>query len=129
MKVFVYGTLKKGFHNHALLENAKFLGWATLEGSHVLLDAGFPVCVPLYTGSSKVIGEVYEVTPAEMKRLDRLEGEGRMYHRVKRKVEEAEGVCNAWVYIGDRKYWKDRANVGSQWANHDCFEYRFNNDR
>lgn len=123
MKVFVYGTLKRGFWNHYLLEKAKFLGNATLDGSHALLDAGFPVCVPMATGKAVVTGEVYEVTRAEARRLDRLEGNGRMYHRRRQKVTYATAeVGKAWVYIGDNNAFRYN-RLGAQWYKGDRFEY------
>lgn len=114
MKIFVYGTLKRGHSNHRLLAGAKFLGEATLDGAHVLLDAGFPVCVKMPTGAGVVTGEVFEVTREQLIRLDQLESEGRMYHRRKRKVTYAQGKGRAWVYLGDKNYWRG-TNIGTQW--------------
>jgi gamma-glutamylaminecyclotransferase len=114
MKVFVYGTLKRGFGNHYLLEGAKFIGPALLTGTHVLLDSGFPVCMPQPHGAT-VTGEVYEVDGEILSDLDRLESEGRMYHRQPWHVSYEDGSEDvAWVYIGDEAYWA-RTKVGGQW--------------
>jgi gamma-glutamylaminecyclotransferase len=123
MKVFVYGTLKRGYHNHRLLAGAKYLGEANLNGPHILLDAGFPVCVKLPTGAGLVTGELYEVTAEQLKRLDQLEGEGRMYHRRKRKFTTPEGKCRAWIYLGDKDYWRG-CNIGTQWIDGSVITYQ-----
>jgi gamma-glutamylaminecyclotransferase len=111
--VFVYGTLKHGYSNHRLLESAKFLGNAITKQPHVLLDAGFPVCVIAGDNdkTTYVFGEVYEVDAATLTRLDRLEGEGRMYHRLPVDLVGFEGVQ---AYFGDPAYWNG-ARVGSKW--------------
>jgi gamma-glutamylaminecyclotransferase len=119
MKVFVYGTLKKGFGNHArLLADAPLVGVAMLSGNHTLLDSGFPVCLPVTDDQGEggvVLGEVYSITEGQLARLDRLENEGRMYHRMLQPVVYEDGTADhVWVYIGDTTFWKG-APVGEQW--------------
>jgi gamma-glutamylaminecyclotransferase len=122
MKVFVYGTLKRGFGNHKLLANAKFIGPAMLTGAHILLDSGFPVCMPAEEGLI-VAGEVYEIDADTLRWLDHLEGEGRMYHRQPWHVTYADRSEDvAWVYIGDEKYWAE-TRVGAQWINGNTWVY------
>ncbi len=58
-KVFVYGTLMKGFNNHGLLKDAKFIGKA------IISDYALYCVTPYYPGivrqyGSAVNGEVYE---------------------------------------------------------------------
>ena len=70
IKVFVYGSLKKGLDNFHVLETSTFIGRALVNG--VLYDLGFfPGMVP---GNQCVEGEVYEVSPETLLRLDLLEG-------------------------------------------------------
>src|SRR5262245_62993260 len=81
--VFVYGTLKKGFRNHHLLETSKLVVADVLTSRRYrMLDVGFPVLLPKGNGTEGLVkGEVYEVDAETLQQLDRLEGEGRMYHR------------------------------------------------
>ncbi len=79
-KVFVYGTLLKGFSNHTLLKDARFIGTARLNGY------GLYCVTPCYPGivqknGAAVNGEVYEVDSSILKRLDNLEDEGTLYCR------------------------------------------------
>lgn len=100
MKVFVYGSLKKGKHNHRLLENANLIGRGIVKGECYSLPYGFPA---LIDGDRDVIGEVYDVTYDELYRLDRLEGyrgkEDDMYKREKRNINMDGIIISAYTYI------------------------------
>lgn len=111
MKVFVYGTLKRGHRNHYLLENSKFIGAGQTRRLFRMFDCGFPV-LRTYSDrpspyNAKVRGEVYEVDEQTLRRLDQLESEGRMYHRQWVRVQfgktkSGRGIgCMAYAYIGD----------------------------
>lgn len=110
MKVFVYGTLKSGFHNHRCLEGATFLKETSLSIPFRMFDTGgFPVLLPASEDKPGFFptGEVYELPEGNegsviLQRLDRLEGEGSMYHR--REFRDADGEVVS-VYIGDGRTW------------------------
>jgi gamma-glutamylcyclotransferase (GGCT)/AIG2-like uncharacterized protein YtfP len=68
--VFVYGTLKKGYHNHRLLEGSTFVENAWIEGEIYDLPFGFPA---VKKGEGEVRGEIYEVDAITKDRLDGLE--------------------------------------------------------
>jgi gamma-glutamylcyclotransferase (GGCT)/AIG2-like uncharacterized protein YtfP len=72
-KIIVYGTLKKGFGNHRLLQNAKFLGKALTKNKYKMTKSGIPF-VHEDKPEVQITGEVYEVSEADMPRLDALEG-------------------------------------------------------
>lgn len=76
--VFVYGTLKKGFHNSYLLSNSTFVGDDRVNG--VIYDIGTIPVVDI--GKDGVVyGEVYRVSPETLAQLDRLEGIPSFYER------------------------------------------------
>lgn len=72
MKLFVYGTLKKGHVRHNLLKKAKYIGKFLLN-EHRILKARYPVIE--YTGlhSDMVAGELYEISNKTKKKLDAIE--------------------------------------------------------
>lgn len=74
MKVFVYGTLKRGYANHIWLaeNNAKFIKEDSIKG--VMYSLGAYPMVDITETEGRVIGEVFEVTDACSKALDKLEG-------------------------------------------------------
>ena len=88
-RVFVYGTLKRGYPNNPMLEGCEFLGEAvtvvTYKAITVSADkmvgTSFPVIMPDPSGKP-VAGELYTVDDATLARLDQLEREGRSYDRV-----------------------------------------------
>jgi gamma-glutamylcyclotransferase (GGCT)/AIG2-like uncharacterized protein YtfP len=82
-KVFVYGTLKKGYSNHRLLSNAVPLGKATstVRWAMVGKSMPFPYLLNKDTKGEFVAGEVYLVDDKELAALDRLEGTPHHYRK------------------------------------------------
>jgi gamma-glutamylaminecyclotransferase len=77
IRVFVYGTLKRGFPNHPLLERSQLLGEALTCERWPLLIAGrwFVPCMRERRGEGhRVRGELYAVDAATLEALDELEG-------------------------------------------------------
>ena len=82
LKVFVYGSLMKGFGNHTVMSRAQgsFVKKDAIEGIQLkAYCTGFP-CAIKKEGFT-VQGEVYLVDQFGIKILDQLEGEGQFYHR------------------------------------------------
>jgi gamma-glutamylaminecyclotransferase len=104
-QVFVYGTLKTGGHNHHYLRNAISHGPATLTFKGKMFDVGFPVLMKSRE-KVKVEGELFDVDRATFAALDRLEGQGHMYKRKRKRLQDGR---YAWVYIGMNKFWQPRA--------------------
>jgi gamma-glutamylcyclotransferase (GGCT)/AIG2-like uncharacterized protein YtfP len=110
--VFVYGTLKRNHGNNSLLRESKFVDEGeTVARCRLFLHPGFPVLrrrdKPQLESNAPVHGEVYEVTdPRVLDRLDKLEGNGHMYHRRRKRIRLTGGqVITAWTYVGDTKFW------------------------
>lgn len=87
-RVFVYGTLKKGFYNHQFLSAAslaRFVGGATCA-ERLHMAVGGPNMIPFMQDPAGaktclVRGEVYEVDNPTLAELDRIEGVPHHYHR------------------------------------------------
>ncbi len=106
-RVFVYGTLKKGLHNHYyFLKEAKFLGKATAVEEWTMV--GENMSFPYVLGKSKlndwighkIQGEVYLVDEETKKNIDRLEGVPTHYKEGEIEVEYESGVkikCNIYI--------------------------------
>ena len=78
MKIFVYGTLKRGYGNNRLLSGCEFLGEAVTAPKYDLKARGIPFLVH---GNYAVHGEVYEADEETVYRMDLLEGHPNFYHR------------------------------------------------
>jgi len=106
-RVFVYGTLRMGGANHYLLSDngkdpAVFQGFATTSGT---LYADTDRLIPFALGgaTTRIKGEVWDVTPRVMKVIDRLEGHPCLYRRVKTQVRMDSAELEtppevAWLY-------------------------------
>jgi gamma-glutamylcyclotransferase (GGCT)/AIG2-like uncharacterized protein YtfP len=92
--VFVYGTLKKGYSNHRLLEGATCFGEAEVRDYSMVDGPGFPYAFP--KTHSWVKGEVYEVD--DLGPLDRLEGYPGFYNRSKVIAQTGMGGMECWIY-------------------------------
>ena len=83
MKLFVYGTLKRGGGNHRYLHGCKYLGNYVMK-NHVLFDLNYGFPYMARQENHEVIGEVYEIgelTGTTLKNVDRLEGHPVHYKR------------------------------------------------
>lgn len=96
--VAVYGSLKKGFSNHRLLEEAEFIGNAVVGGWDMYSFGYYPMIIP---GSGLVSVELYAVSAAEFQSLDNLEGYPSFYDRRKIAASTERGPVQAWIYFGD----------------------------
>ena len=112
MFVFVYGTLKRGYGNNYLLNDAYFVSKAVTTQKWRMFDAGFPVLRDRDRDQPHLnafaTGEVYHFKDvAILQRLDRLEGEGRMYHRtlINVQLEEYNAKIKVFAYLGDKNFW------------------------
>jgi gamma-glutamylaminecyclotransferase len=115
--VFVYGTLKRGFSNHAFLAGQSFAGEAeTAPGFELYALGGYPGMVADPGGAGVVTGEVWSVDDACLAQLDDLEGtaEG-LYAReaVPLGPPFAGTQVEAYLYL---KGVEGRARLGSSWA-------------
>lgn len=97
--VFVYGSLRRGMHNHGVMGNSELLTEAHLSGFEMYQVSSFPAIV---AGEGIVKGEVYLVDGATLARLDRLEGHPQMYRRSMVTVQAGDALCQVWVYVWQR---------------------------
>ncbi|KAF8049181.1 hypothetical protein N665_2279s0003 [Sinapis alba] len=123
--VFTYGTLKRGFSNHVLMQDLIRTGDASFKGVYQTLDKYPLVCGPYRvpfllnkpgTGQ-RVTGELYAVSPRGLSRLDELEGitRGHYVRQTIRLLKEGEGrdleteqhamsSCVVEAYYADKSY-------------------------
>lgn len=111
-KVFVYGSLKKGFGNSYLLDNSKYLGRAMTKDQDWFMFSmgGFPGVVRgNHSNANYLDGEVYVVDDDALRNLDALEGNGSFYTREEIPLQNG---TTAWMYVlPDRdRYQPERHN-------------------
>lgn len=104
-RVFVYGTLKRGFPNHATgMKSTTFVGGFRTCGRLALVLTGpwySPVMIDEPGVGHRVAGEVFAVDDAGLEALDRLVGtySPAGYRRIDVEVENVEtgAVMRAWT--------------------------------
>lgn len=95
--VFIYGSLKRGYHNDKWMTGAAFLREAvTSKAEYEMHPTGgmFPLVV---AGEHRIAGELYMVDDDILADLDRLEGNGDVYTRVQVKLSGVDAL--AWMYM------------------------------
>ena len=113
LRLFVYGTLRKGGVAEKYLEKQLLLQQNRQLSGFVMYDAGwYPFVVPA-GADSLITGDVYEVAKALLPQLDSYEGEGYVKHFIEKENlflylkadENTEGFLQ--VEQGDwLAYWK-----------------------
>lgn len=95
--VFIYGSLKRGYHNDQWMEGTGFLGDAVTSDREYEMHACsgmFPLAVP---GNNRIAGELYVLDDEALANLDWLEGNGISYTRKQIKLSGVDVF--AWMYM------------------------------
>ena len=113
-RVFVYGSLKRGYWNSALLSDSVFRGETVTEQRYHMLSGriegsrAFPVILDDDPALSvrPVAGEIYHVNDECLAQLDRLERVPESYERKIADVTEGGHPVKAYIYVGNAARWK-----------------------
>ena len=113
-RVFVYGSLKRGYWNSALLSDSVFKGETVTEQHYYMLSGriegsrAFPVILDDDPALSTrpVKGEIYHVNDECLAQLDRLERVPDSYERKIADVMEDGHPVKAYIYVGNATRWK-----------------------
>ena len=121
--VFVYGTLKKGYGNHRLLEGSEVISEEASTYGDMYSLGGFPGTKKNKLAKSLVFGEVYSVDDETLKRLDRLEGHPNFFERKFVEVYSSNGEgkfdeLKAWIYFYKGEVSKERYIESGIWKGH-----------
>ena len=110
-RVFVYGTLKRGFPNHHYMTGATYIGDARTVDAYPLVVGGTwftPYLIPETGDGHRVKGEIWDVPEPMMPALDQLESV-HLPNGYRRKVIAVvfEGTgerTEAWAYFRERQH-------------------------
>ena len=109
-RLFVYGTLKIGFHNAYYLEDARFLSEFVTEPVYSMYDfGGYPAVSE--NGKTAIAGEVYDISEELLASIDLLEWYPDFYQRVI--IETSFG--GAWMYVVREPLCADKIKIGGSW--------------
>ncbi len=102
MFVFVYGTLKRGFCNHFVMGNSRFIEKVITKNKYLMfIDkfGGFPYILDLYNDGLQIKGEMFDVPAERIDFLDEFEGVPDLYHRKEIEVLTSAGEQKAFAYF------------------------------
>jgi gamma-glutamylaminecyclotransferase len=110
--IFSYGTLKRGFPNHSIMEKIKasYISVASTKFKYPLVQAGdwntpFLLDNKNYPNSYNVNGELFEIDKKGIAILDEFEGVGKCYYKrlkldIYCKTEKGNTISKeAWCYF------------------------------
>ncbi|GMN30594.1 hypothetical protein TIFTF001_002864 [Ficus carica] len=144
--IFTYGTLKRGFPNHPLMQDLISRNDAIFLGTHLTLQPyplvcgphGIPYLINLPGKDHRVRGELYSVAARGLARLDDLEGLAiGHYERLPIRVvrdPNGDGVVSAEAYYAHRSFgealWERNRREGlSEYSESDGRRYVKRQDR
>lgn len=115
--LFIYGTLKRGASNHAVLADQAFLGEArTVGGYRLYVVADYPGLVRDPTDHRGVVGELWTVTPDALARLDAFEGvPEKLYRRDRIELVAPQDTVVAETYYYLRNTRGRRPIISGSW--------------
>ena len=97
MYAFVYGSLKRGLHNHRVLGDAEFVKSTVTKDKYYMYGMGSFPAVTDKRKEAHIQGEVYSIDSLHLEDLDHLEGNGSFY---KRKMVRLRGFPTpVWMYF------------------------------
>lgn len=116
--VFVYGSLKRGFRNHHVMNQSagRCAGTAVLTGYglHSVYSGAFPGIVRR-DNRYKVHGELFSIPAERLPRMDAFEGVPSLYTRERVRVRSGKRKFWAWVYVFARTAELGKRVPGGRW--------------
>ncbi|MGE0765981.1 MAG: gamma-glutamylcyclotransferase [Hyphomicrobiaceae bacterium] len=110
-RIFVYGTLKRGFPNHHYMRGATYVGDARTVDAYPLVVGGVwftPYLIPEKGDGHRVKGEVWDVPDHMMPALDKLESvhlpNGYRRQIIAAVLDGASEAVDAWTYFRQRQH-------------------------
>lgn len=112
--VAVYGSLRQGLHNHAVLGGSELVGEDTTTPNYTMVSLGSFPAVHI-GGDTPITIEVYKVNEEIFHNLDRLEGYPHFYNRTT--IDTKYG--KAWMYfIDDAPLATNKVVENGDWADY-----------
>lgn len=101
IRVFVYGTLKRGHGNNTAISDQTYLGRCAITGPFTMINLGYYPGVVRTTGASnRIFGEVWRVDTDSLNIMDMIEGHPNFYERIK----VGTPWKSAWIYTLPEDY-------------------------
>lgn len=110
--IAVYGSLRKGYGNHAILKDAELVSTEVVNIPFKMVSlGGFPGLVPDESNHNITI-EIYRVNETEYRRVERLEGYPHFYQKAL--INTSQGELEVYV-LNDPMYKNDNHVESGDW--------------
>lgn len=108
-KLFVYGTLKKGFNNHHYVKECECLGEAKTIEKYPMINSGyFPSLIDDKGIGYHIQGFVYLVDDNQLAKIDNLEGHPNFFQRKEIDIAIGDKIIKCLCYFRtDLKLYKN----------------------
>jgi gamma-glutamylaminecyclotransferase len=132
MLLFVYGSLRRGFPNHYILENSVYIGEFSTTDGYIMIGTRSKVFPYIIKDSivddatpTQIVGELYDVEPNTINRIDELEGHPHTYNRQLITVTNNTDVFESYIYILENPIILDGIikNIGSRFIIVSCGDW------
>ena len=114
-RIFVYGTLKRGYCRHFVLAGQRFLGEARTAPAYRLVRVGsYPTLVQADKKGLSIVGELWEVDRGALIELDGVEGtDVGLFERRPIRIEAPWNTiaAEAYFYVADASAFPDCGTV------------------
>ena len=115
MRLYVYGTLRRGCRNHEYLRGVRYLGKTKIPNMGLNVQ-GLPYVIPVF--GKMLVVEIYDVDKKKLKQIDTLEGHPVFYERFQ--VADKKGKLG-WLYI-EKKIWQEYMGYDMLGMHHKVFK-------
>lgn len=105
--LFVYGTLKRGYRNHRLIEGQQFIQESITQAVYRLYDNGSYPCLVRSEPGLAIQGEIYLVEASLFRLLDRLEGVPDLYRREEMDLQDFAEPTLGYLYQKEVRTFRD----------------------
>lgn len=117
IRIFVYGTLKRGLSNHGWMSGQQFIGEAATAPIYRMVDCGgYPGMFPVARAGRSIRGEVWSVNEPGRTKLDELEDVAHGLYSLEPVIllpPFDDGEVFTYIY---RKPVADLRDVGEEWS-------------
>jgi gamma-glutamylcyclotransferase (GGCT)/AIG2-like uncharacterized protein YtfP len=122
-KIAVYGSLRKGFGNHRLIDHCELLSTEVVKIPYKMVSLfGFPGLLPDNKENNITI-EVYEVDDETYRRVERLESYPTFYD--KRIINTTLGEMEVYVLADPSRYQNAPLVESGDWTAYNIEEIKF----
>ena len=124
--LFIYGSLKKGFDNHHIIEKATYISKAKTVNKFAMYKnrkGDYPYLVK-NQHIDNINGEIYKINRKDLLiKIDKFEDSPNYYQREKIKIKTRSGIKTAYTYFYNSDMKIKNQNPMNEWKQSEKFDF------